>query len=377
MSLHRVFFSWVFTWSVLCCAVSARAQVLWPGDVNNSGSVNGVDVLWLGVAFGAEGPPRPNASTLWQPQTLGATWAGQFPGGLNYAYADCNGNGEVDDDDLEDAIFIHFGRTHGTPMPDGYLNGSAQGGAPRLRLLASADEVVPGQVITVRAELGSEAEPVDFYGLTFRAQYRADLVNDGGQAIVFDEDDDGWMVPEPDKPLEDLFFRNPANGTCEVAVTRTNQVTVQGGYGLVGTFSIIIEDIIVGLVRDTFVLQMDSVLLVNHTLQPTAVVPDTVRVVVRNPLSESSISQMDAPVRTYPNPVCPGAPMWLHVPVSSGQVSVFNLLGRSTEVQVRQVGNEQWRIDWPPTVPSGLYTVFFTLPDRVFATRVQVVGCSN
>jgi hypothetical protein len=359
---------------MLWCVSAGRAQVLWPGDVNNSGLVNGVDVLWLGVAFGAEGPVRPGASTLWQPQPLGVPWVGQFPGGLNYAYADGNGNGEVDDDDLEDAIFVHFGKTHGTPVPDGYLNGSAQSGAPRLRLIASAGEVVPGQLVTVRAELGSAEEPVDFYGLTFAAQYRADLVDDGGQAIAFDEDDDGWMVPESDKPLEDLFFRNGAEGTCEVAVTRTNQVSVQGGFGLVGTFSIIIEDIIVGLVRDTFVLQIDSVLLVSHNLMATAVVPDTVRIVVRNPLSAASLEAAGLRPHAFPNPVGPGSPMWFTASATPGRLEVVDMLGRRVDVPVRRVDDVRWRIDWPPTVPSGVYTVFFIQSERIYATRVQVTG---
>ena len=41
---------------------------VWPGDANNDLVANNVDLLAVGVGFGATGPVRPNASNLWIPQ---------------------------------------------------------------------------------------------------------------------------------------------------------------------------------------------------------------------------------------------------------------------------------------------------------------------
>ena len=84
----------------LLLAVSLSAQQdsvrVWPGDANNNGAVNEVDVLYWGAAFGRTGPPRSPIDVLFVGYPFNP-WNITFWNGVDYAHADCNGDGEVND----------------------------------------------------------------------------------------------------------------------------------------------------------------------------------------------------------------------------------------------------------------------------------------
>jgi len=94
----------------------SNAQQLWPGDVDNNGIVDNVDLLYIGIAFGEIGPPRIPPSTNWQ--AYGFTdWGTQFPDtGLDFAYADCDGNGIINELDF-DIVMMNYSFTHGVVTP--------------------------------------------------------------------------------------------------------------------------------------------------------------------------------------------------------------------------------------------------------------------
>lgn len=79
--------------------------IVWPGDTNNDGVVNQVDVLPIGLSWGLTGPPRPGASIAWigQPAT---PWTPE-----NATYTDANGDGTVDQADVL-PIGLNWGKTH-------------------------------------------------------------------------------------------------------------------------------------------------------------------------------------------------------------------------------------------------------------------------
>ena len=71
---------------LICLVQITSAQLVWPGDVNNNGIVNEVDLLTLGKAFGAAGPSRGETNLIWQGEEIIEQWEGTFPNGLNYAF---------------------------------------------------------------------------------------------------------------------------------------------------------------------------------------------------------------------------------------------------------------------------------------------------
>ncbi len=79
--------------------------LVWPGDTNNDGLVNQVDVLPIGLYWNLTGSARPNASSFWVGQAV-APW-----GTLAATYADANGNGRVDQADVL-PIGLNWNQTH-------------------------------------------------------------------------------------------------------------------------------------------------------------------------------------------------------------------------------------------------------------------------
>ena len=88
---------------------------VWPGDVNNDGIVNQIDHWAIGLAYGNNGPVRPNASFEWIAQPA-IDWNGTFTfiTEINLKYADCNGNGQINTDDVG-PIYANWGLTHLLP----------------------------------------------------------------------------------------------------------------------------------------------------------------------------------------------------------------------------------------------------------------------
>ena len=73
---------------------------VWPGDCNADGSVDVRDVLQIALAFDGNGPLRMNGNSNWEGQDF-AEWSDSFSNGLNHAYGDCDGNGQIDEMDIE------------------------------------------------------------------------------------------------------------------------------------------------------------------------------------------------------------------------------------------------------------------------------------
>ncbi len=348
---------------------AASAQEVWPGDANNNGIVNSVDLLWLGIAYDAEGPERPGATVNWEGQPLGPAWPQAFPNGLNYAYADCDGDGEVDEEDIDDAILPNFRLTHGTLQPDGFANALPGGSAPRLRLAPSKTVAAPGETITVDVVLGSAEQPVgQFYGIAFTGAFSNDLVASGGEDLVFDTEDEGWINPGPVDNLEYLFFKDAPGGEYEVGIVRNNQTPVAGGFGTIGTFSIIIEDIIVGL-TDTIILQIDSIRLVDQNNEVYAVVPDTARIIVSLTATASPASYPSSSIRVFPNPLRVAEESWLDMPPMLQPLDVADALGRKTPVSFSRHSDRRWRIRWPEGVQPGWYVLRCAGPDGAIIAK--------
>ena len=77
-----------------------------PGDTDNDGDVDALDILPLGIYFLEHGDSRSAATMGWFSQEV-TSWA-SYPAN----YADCNGDGVVDEKDII-AIGVNWGQTHG------------------------------------------------------------------------------------------------------------------------------------------------------------------------------------------------------------------------------------------------------------------------
>ncbi|TAE46366.1 MAG: T9SS C-terminal target domain-containing protein, partial [Bacteroidetes bacterium] len=211
-------------------------NIIWPGDANDNGIVNTTDVLYAGIAWGETGAPRPNASANWVGQSGGSDWSfPNFSNGVNHKFADCDGDGAVNNADLN-VISLNYGLTHNR------LGGHTEASGPLLYLDIPQDSVQAGDTVIADVYLGVNSLPVnDIYGLTFTITYDPILADSGSAAFVAT---DSWFgTPGQSAVGFSKDFYN--QGKVEAAITRINQSNTSG-YGKIGSFIFITIDNISG-----------------------------------------------------------------------------------------------------------------------------------
>ena len=289
-----------FIISFLFYAQAFYAQVVWPGDVNNNGIVNEVDLLFLGYAFGETGNPRDSIHTTWEGQAILATWAGNFPNGLNFAYADCNGDGIVDEEDAA-VIEDNLNQIHDdVPLiPDEILK-ATQGQDPTFNLLSGDLTFVPGQTIELTIGLGDETFSIEeLLGLSFTVKTDPRLIKEEQTKFEFSEL--SWVKLPEDSTIA-LQVNNPATGDYTVAISRIDQKAAKGA-GLLGVLSFVIEENAIDfLMRDTITLTLDSVTVRNEAFEKVPIVPKHIFLVLADSLRTSAYNPILDRIKLYPNP---------------------------------------------------------------------------
>jgi uncharacterized protein (DUF2141 family) len=226
------------------CQTSATIQVgvnpnpecIWPGDANADGIANNLDVYALGLAFGSQGPVRPNASTNWTGQ-FGFPWQGFLPSGVNFKHADADGNGKIDTLDFA-VVNLNYGLTH---------NKTSDSTAGPLTVLSPADTLEQNTPVRFEIHLGSEAEPVaDAYTVAFSLEYDPQAIVPGSVRISNSNSWFGLPVVEQYALAKDFADE----GRLDVGLTRVNQVNVSG-YGRI-IYVDVITDNISGKVANTY-----------------------------------------------------------------------------------------------------------------------------
>lgn len=252
----------------------ASAQFVWPGDVNNNGIVNEVDLLALGKAFGQSGPARPDTTSIWGGQTLPEQWEGRFPNGLSYAYADCDGNGRINLEDVK-VLEANLRRSHGDVpfVPDEILPGLA-GVSPSFELLSKDLNINPGKEKEIALGLGNMNIPVDsIAGLSFLIKLDPSLYN--VQATDFNFS--GWLGEGGDREgvatiTKTITAGRSAPGDFLVAFTITNGVPLSSiGNGQIGTIIISPNEFITELDLSNLRISIDSITMVDENLNPIPV----------------------------------------------------------------------------------------------------------
>ena len=354
----------------ITCFFAIKAQDIWPGDINNNGIVNGVDVLYLGLGYNATGPEREDGSSDWEAQPLDTPWGQNFPDGTNYAYGDCNGDGVIDEDDLEEAIEENFGLTHGILTPDSYANGTP-GAAPPLKLVPSTNFALPGESLTIDVFLGDENFPVgDFYGITFTIQYDDDLIEDGEEDdFEFELSPGSWIDPTGEEESETIFIETATN-QAEIAITRIDQQPISNGFGKIASFSIIIEDIIVGLEVDTFNLEIIDVKMIDVDLNTFEVVPDETFVVVAKDSSFFTATEdllTNDQLHVFPNPAIDQ--IYFKTDLNVETVVLYNALGQQIPLKWTERTNA---ISLSNGLLGGVYALHFQCKEGIIRKKVII-----
>lgn len=212
---------------------------VYPGDANYDGNVSVYDLLNIGLGFGETGPPREETAAITDNQ-YGEDWDFETISGINYKHLDCNGDGLINELDIE-AIEVNYSEP-------GEMITATTSGEPNLWLEFSQDTIIitdnspPFFEVTLDLMVGSEGIPIeDLYGLALQIGYPKDLIQESSIGIDFN--DNSFFGASN----EILWMRKNHNdlGIYDLAFVRKDQ-SVDGAGRLATATMIIISDIIGG-----------------------------------------------------------------------------------------------------------------------------------
>ena len=360
---------YVFTGTGDVCAFS---DCVLPGDTDVDQAANVYDLLPIGVAYGAEGPPRSLDNQVsfpglaWEPQ-YSPDWGLETIAGVDYKHIDCNGDGNINGDDMEaiEQNYIEPGTIFQVTAP----------GQPYFWLEFDFDTVVVTDdtpaFFTLEADLmaGTPGLPFDdLRGFALQMDYPEDMVLEGG-GVTIDYNDNSFFGSSNDilwmgKDRTDV-------GVMDLGITRKN--LFGNGFGKVADVSfIVIGDLVPRSESATpFDINLNGVIAVNEagaqlTLeQPSG--PATV-VILNRTTTGTEDELLNQKVNVFPNPAKDN--LWVSIGDLHGQrVEVFNALGQ--RVEEHEIQSSQFQLDMGG-LSEGVYFLHIYTDEGVAKKRVVV-----
>lgn len=343
---------WCAIWLYLSAGAAYGQYSVMPGDANRNGRVDHYDVLHVGYAYGSVGPSRlsPNGSPT--SQAIPQLWPLSFPDGINYAYADCNGNGVIDwQDFLNIYQNYHFEQDSvvelSFPQPIPGLD-------PQLSFTQNTITTFPGDVLEIPIHLAyPPGQETDFQGIAFTMEYQTDHING-----IFTN----FQSSYPADDEQAFYFQNisiSSLGVLETALTRFGQNPI-GGEGEIATAVIIIEDDLIGLLltpQDSIetTIRIKDVLFKDGDFFSVPVFTDSIRVVIRHPdaVSSHEIRLPEKDMQVFPNPSS-GA-LWVNTPFPVSTLSVWDVAGRCVHQETVAPGTRH--LLELGHLPAGVFTL--------------------
>ncbi|MEM6269243.1 MAG: T9SS type A sorting domain-containing protein [Bacteroidota bacterium] len=228
---------WCCLTLLLITPVVLPAQTMQPGDANSNGLCSQVDVLYIGLTYGAQGPPRGNPSFQWNPPQQYTPWNLTTSDFVNYAHSDCDGNGTVDSLDVL-AVEQNFGISNNPFINLDSVNNIAPPGAPSISLQFPVDTTVVSGTTTLITDLvlGTMANPVDsIHGIAFTLTYDWNIVD-----TVLVNLHGGWLTNPAGISLRRYWVEDSV-GIIHGVITNTDNQN-RAGYGSIGAIGIVMDD---------------------------------------------------------------------------------------------------------------------------------------
>ena len=194
--------------------VDTTCADVWPGDANSDGTVDGSDVLELGLNFSSTGSSRTPGGNTYISQ-FANTWVGNVSTGKNRCHADCDGNGTVNANDTM-AIYLNWNQNHSFKSQESSAGPALSFSGPSIMEFGTWGRV--------DIMLGSASDPVaDLYGVTFDITFPTNMIVPDSVYILYTP---SFMSADG----ANLHFRkyDMAGGVVHAARVRTNGSDLSG-----------------------------------------------------------------------------------------------------------------------------------------------------
>lgn len=351
--------------------VKGQTIEVWPGDVDNNGEVNNIDLIYLGAGFNQQGPIRDSIPSIAWGAQQATPWNGFIFTSMsftNLTFADCDGSGFIDISDVA-AIDQNYKLTHGIVQQDSFPIGGPLD--PPLFITNHPDSIFDSDTVRLKVNLGSASIPVtDFFGVAFTIEYDTNAVKEALVTATLSED----FANSGISPL--IVTQNNAQaGSLDVAISlRANS----GGFvdpsidfdGEILSITFIIEDNLFGIVGapDDLELHFTKFKGMKYNLEDIALNASDVSIPFKtSPASVSARTLNIDALRVYPNPT-QGA---LHVKGLNG-LATITLLGITGEVVYELTTNEPNAQLNTSNLPAGMYLLHLQTEAGVLTKKISV-----
>jgi hypothetical protein len=234
--------------------------------------------------------------------------------------------------------------------------------------------VEEGAMVDIALSLDDSSMPLDdFYGIALSLSYSTELL-EGDDGPEFELASNVWIDPTGDH-VEDLYVETGVNGRAGLAITRTDQMSVAAQTTAIGNFSIVIEDIIVGLEIDTFFLTIDSIKLVTPNWVTIPVIPDTAQIIVAKDKTlvgalERANGGAVARVKAFPNPA--DQEVFIRTNFRITDPFLVDPLGRRRPLELIEVDRYLFRFS-SAHLPPGLYILGGSGQNGLWTQHVHII----
>ena len=276
------------TYLLVILGLMTASQMLWsqnpefmrPGDVNNDELVDGLDILFWAIASEGTptGPERTFDGTAFEfpiPVRPGDLWEQTFANGLNFLFADCDGNGVIDSMDLE-VINMNFGMTApGVSIKEEETNEEID---PQIKLNSLEDVFIIDTDVEVDFDLSNgQVNRIDgFIGASFLFKYNPiDPRSQRMGVFRFEVLDNAWFAAGEGDDVNFRWRDDREKGEIEFFIWRKDGQPIPSppdGGGNLGTLTIVIAEDLLGSLQAK--LEIESIKLLDKVLEPVPAAGD-------------------------------------------------------------------------------------------------------
>lgn len=317
------------------CAVDS----VWPGDANADYVVDNFDVLNIGLANGMIGAARPSANTNWQ-AAFCQNWLTVFASTINHKHADCNGDGIVNNTDVN-AVTLNYGQFH---LKGETLGAYKTAGLPDLIFDTTGIVLTPGANLQIPIKLGSSSAMMNnIYGIAGHVK-----VSNMISGPITISTPISWIGNAANTIL---FQKNIANEDVAFTIVRNDQTNVSG-QGQIATLNLPISAN--ALIGSQLTLHFTDLKFINNIgteVSDYNVINDTLT--IKGPSGFTNLNET-IQFSLFPNPV--NNEMVIDVKNSSNEIAcqLMDLFGNILEEQTF-VGNTQ-KIN-TTSLAKGMYII--------------------
>jgi hypothetical protein len=328
--------------------ITVDKYCVYPGDADENGTVDKNDVLKIALAYGNTGSQRAVSGYTWD-AVHADDWSKKFKSGLNYKYADCNGDGKIDSNDVK-IISTNYSHTHNK------TEATTDDGIADLYYIANKDSVQPGDTLVLKIMLGTETNPVyNVYGVSFTHVFSGLVAQDKSMMLDVNPMNCWFFDANPSV----MWFLHPDYGlpSGDIVISRTDGQVVSG-YGQIGTLSVVVADNVAG--KRSF----DGPISLTPT-DAKAISNDETNIPLTEKASivywktvvsgiKPTILDFNSRVQVYPNPVT-GRTLTINFSdLKSESIAITDLLGNEVFTSTKP-GNGQTQELELPNLKQGVY----------------------